>query len=115
MDSKSLGGPDHETPLYRSPLVSNKNVNFQTEGTWGSFASWESPDGTRWVLAPIGGPVAVDFPVSYGPTPNGGVIALKLKDTAWKNGAGSGLALARHDDRRASCGRQWCRLCTRGG
>jgi outer membrane protein assembly factor BamB len=59
-------------------------VNFQTEGTWGSFASWESPDGTRWVLAPIGGPVAVDFPISYGPTPNGGVIAMKLKDTAGK-------------------------------
>jgi outer membrane protein assembly factor BamB len=84
MDSKSLGGPDHETPLYRSPLLSNTNVNFQTEGTWGSFASWESHDGARWVLAPIGGPVAVEFPISYGPTPNGGVIALKLKDTAGK-------------------------------
>ncbi len=98
MDSKSLGGADHQTPLYRSPLVSNKNVNFQTEGTWGSFASWESKDGTRWVLAPIGGPVAVDFPVSYGPTPNGGVIALKLTDAAWQDGADPGLAFARHDD-----------------
>jgi outer membrane protein assembly factor BamB len=84
MDSKSLGGPDHQTPLYRTPLVSNKNVNFQTEGTWGSFASWEDKDGVRWVLAPIGGPVAVDFPISYGPTPNGGVIALKLTDTTGK-------------------------------
>jgi outer membrane protein assembly factor BamB len=84
MDSKSLGGPDHQTPLYRSPLVSNKNVNFQTEGTWGSFASWEGKDGTRWVLAPIGGPLAVDFPVSYGPTPNGGVIALKLTEAGGK-------------------------------
>ena len=84
MDSKSLGGPDHQTPLYRSPLLSNKNVNFQTEGTWGSFASWEGKDGTRWVLAPIGGPVAVDFPISYGPTPNGGVIALKLRETGGK-------------------------------
>jgi outer membrane protein assembly factor BamB len=84
MDSKSLGGPDHQTPLYRSPLVSNKNVNFQTEGTWGSFASWEDKDGIRWVLAPIGGPVAVDFPISYGPTPNGGVIALKLTDAGGK-------------------------------
>ena len=84
MDSRSLGGPNHDTPLFRSPLVSNTNVNFQTEGTWGSFASWEGQDGTRWVLAPIGGPVAVDFPVSYGPTPNGGIIALKLKDTAGK-------------------------------
>jgi outer membrane protein assembly factor BamB len=84
MDSKSLGGPDHGTPLFRSPLVSNKNVNFQTEGSWGSFASWEDKDGTRWVLAPIGGPVAVDFPISYGPTPNGGVIALKLVDADGK-------------------------------
>ena len=84
MDSQSLGGPDHRTPLYRSPLVSNKNVNFQTEGSWGSFASWEGKDGTRWVLAPIGGPVAVDFPVSYGPTPNGGVVALKLTDAGGK-------------------------------
>jgi outer membrane protein assembly factor BamB len=84
MDSKSLGGADHETPLYRSPLVSNTNVNFQTEGTWGSFASWEGADGTRWVLAPIGGPVAVNFPISYGPTPNGGVIALKLTDAGGK-------------------------------
>ncbi|MGC2401709.1 MAG: PQQ-binding-like beta-propeller repeat protein, partial [Acidobacteriaceae bacterium] len=84
MDSKSLGGSDHETPLYRSPLFSNKNVNFQTEGSWGSFASWESKDGTRWVLAPIGGPVAVDFPTSYGPTPNGGIIAMKVKQTGDK-------------------------------
>jgi outer membrane protein assembly factor BamB len=84
LDSKSLGGADHLTPLYRSPLVSNKNVNFQTEGTWGSFASWEDKNGTRWVLAPIGGPVNVDFPISYGPTPNGGVIALKLTDTGGK-------------------------------
>jgi outer membrane protein assembly factor BamB len=84
VDSKSMGGADHETPLYRSPLVSNKNVNFQTEGSWGSFASWEAKDGTRWVLAPIGGPVAVDFPISYGPTPNGGVIGLKLKGTGDK-------------------------------
>ena len=80
LDSKSMGGSDHQTPLFRSPLVSNKNVNFQTEGTWGSLASWEGKDGTRWVLAPIGGEVAVKFPVSYGATPNGGIAALKLEE-----------------------------------
>ncbi len=84
MDSKSLGGANHETPLYRSELVSNTNVNFQTEGTWGSFASWQSHDGTRWVLAPIGGPAAIKFPVTYGATPNGGVIAFKLTDAGGK-------------------------------
>jgi outer membrane protein assembly factor BamB len=84
MDSKSLGGANHQTPLDRTPLLSNKNVNFQTEGSWGSFASWEGKDGTRWVLAPIGGPVAVDFPISYGPTPNGGIIALKVTGAGGK-------------------------------
>ena len=83
LDSRSLGGPGHDTPLFRSPLISNKNVNFQTEGTWGSLASWQSQDGTRWVLAPIGGPVAVKIPITYGATPNGGVLSLKLIE---KNG-----------------------------
>jgi hypothetical protein len=83
LDSKSLGGADHNTPAFRSDLISNKNVNFQTEGTWGSLASWEGRDGTRWVLGPTGGDVAATFPKSYGPTPHGGIIALKLTE---KNG-----------------------------
>lgn len=84
LDSKKLGGADHMTPMYRSPLISNTNMNFQTEGTWGSMSSWLGKDGTRWVLAPIGGPVAVKFPISYGATPNGGIIAMKLNDKSGK-------------------------------
>ena len=70
-------------PTLPQRLFSNKNVNFQTEGTWGSLASWEGK-GTRWVLGPTGGETAVKFPKSYGPTPNGGIIALKLKDKGGK-------------------------------
>lgn len=77
-DSKSLGGANHMTPLYRSPIFSNANVNFQTEGTWGSMASWAGQDGTRWLLAPFGGKVAVPFPVTDGETPNGGIMAMKV-------------------------------------
>jgi outer membrane protein assembly factor BamB len=84
MDSKSIGGADHLTPAYRSELYSNKNVNFQTEGTWGSLASWEDKKGTRWILGPTGGDAAVKIPISYGPTPHGGVIALKLKEKEGK-------------------------------
>ena len=80
LDSKSLGGADHVTPLFRSELISNKNVNFQKEGTWGSLASWKDKKGTRWVLGPTGGETAVKFSKSYGPTPNGGVVAFKLKE-----------------------------------
>ena len=84
LDSKSLGGVEHETPMFRTPLISNTEANFQTEGTWGNFASWASADGTRWVLAPIGGPTAVKFPITNGPAPTGGVIALKLEDKSGK-------------------------------
>jgi outer membrane protein assembly factor BamB len=85
LDSRSMGGANHETPMFRSDLISNKNVNFQTEGTWGSLASWEDKDGTRWILGPTGGDAGVKIPKTYGPTPHGGIVALKLKangDTA---------------------------------
>jgi outer membrane protein assembly factor BamB len=84
LDSKSIGGADHETPLFRSDLIANADVNFQTEGTWGSFASWTSKDGTRWVLAPNGGPTVHPFPINYGATPNGGILAFKVEDTDGK-------------------------------
>jgi outer membrane protein assembly factor BamB len=78
LDSKSMGGADHETPLFRSDLISNANMNFQTQGTWGSLAAWKDQSGTQWVLAPNGGPTIVKFPTSYGPTPNGGILAFKV-------------------------------------
>ena len=84
MDSRNLGGADHMTPWFRSAIISNANVNFQTEGTWGSMTSWLGKDGTRWLLAPTGGKVAVPSPVSYGDTPHGGIIALKLTEKAGK-------------------------------
>jgi outer membrane protein assembly factor BamB len=80
LDSKSLGGADHETPLFRSGLISNANVNFQTQGTWGSLAAWKDASGTQWVLAPNGGPVIVKFHPDYGPAPNGGILAFKVND-----------------------------------
>ena len=84
LDSKSIGGADHQTPLFRSELIANANVNFQTEGTWGSFAAWKDKSGTQWVLAPNGGPTTVKFPVNYGDTPNGGIIAFKVEEKGGK-------------------------------
>jgi len=86
LDTKTMGGSDHETPLYKTPLISNVNVNFQTEGSWGSGATWEDKSGTRFYLAPIGGPLnpEVKFPISYGPIPDGSTIALKLTEVNGK-------------------------------
>jgi outer membrane protein assembly factor BamB len=86
LDAKAMGGPNHETPLYKTPLISNTNVNFQTEGSWGSGATWEDKSGTRWVLAPVGGPLnpAVKFPITYGAIPDGATIAFKVMDVDGK-------------------------------
>ena len=64
LDTKSAGGDNHQTPLYRTPLLCNEEVNFQSAGIWGSMASWEDSKGTRWVLTPFWGPAHPDFKVA---------------------------------------------------
>jgi outer membrane protein assembly factor BamB len=80
LDSKSLGGADHRTPLYRTPLMCNEEVNFAAAGVWGSMATWQDSSGTRWVLTPFWGPVHPDFktPLSYGPVTHGAIVAFKV-------------------------------------
>ena len=51
LDTSALGGEDHRTPVHRSLLVCNEEVNF-TMGVWGALATWEEANGTRWVFAP---------------------------------------------------------------
>ena len=86
MDTESIGGDDHRTPLYRSPLLCNEDVNFASAGIWGSLASWEDSKGVRWVLTPIWGPSHPDFkvPISYGPVTHGAIVALKVEDVGGK-------------------------------
>ncbi|CAN5587723.1 hypothetical protein BH10ACI4_BH10ACI4_38290 [soil metagenome] len=84
LDTKSIGGADHETPLFKTPLITNTNANFQTEGTWGSHAAWTAKDGTQWILAPTGSAPSVKFPIVNGPGANGGIIAMKVEDKAGK-------------------------------
>ncbi|HEY6390920.1 MAG TPA: PQQ-binding-like beta-propeller repeat protein [Bryobacteraceae bacterium] len=85
MDTESIGGDDHRTPLYRSPLLCNEDVNFASAGIWGSLASWEDAKGTRWVLTPIWGAKHSAFkaPVEYGEVKYGAVVAFKVEE---KNG-----------------------------
>jgi outer membrane protein assembly factor BamB len=86
LDANALGGADHRTPLYRTPLVCNEEVNFAGAGVWGSMASWEDASGTRWVLTPIWGPVHPDFkvPVFYGPVTHGAIVAFKVVEQEGK-------------------------------
>jgi outer membrane protein assembly factor BamB len=81
LDTKSPGGPDHRTPLFRSPIYTNEEINFAGKGFWGAFSTWEDQAGTRWLYAPAYGPPAKDvkFPTEYGATPNGSVMAFKVE------------------------------------
>jgi outer membrane protein assembly factor BamB len=85
LDTNKLGGEDHRTPVYRSPLVCNEEVNF-TMGVWGALATWEQVDGTRWVLTPFWGPKHRQFSaeLEHGQVVYGGVVAFKLQEKAGK-------------------------------
>lgn len=84
MDLESIGGDDHRTPLYRSPLVCNEEVNFASAGVWGAMASWEDTDGTVWVLTPIWGPKHSQFhaAIEHGEVTDGAIVAFKVEEQA---------------------------------
>jgi outer membrane protein assembly factor BamB len=86
LDTSALGGEDHRTPVYRTPLICNEDVNFAAAGTWGALATWEEPNGTRCILVPFWGPKHSQFsaPIEYGDVVRGGVAAFKLEDKAGK-------------------------------
>ena len=81
MDTDSIGGDDHRTPLYRSPLICNEEVNFASAGIWGAMATWLD-DGTRWVLTPFWGPKHSAFhaPIEHGEVIHGAIAAFKVEE-----------------------------------
>ena len=87
LDTKSLGGADHQTPLFKTPLFCNEEVDFQDAGSWGALTTWEDSSGTRWVYAPFWGPAhsQAKFPIMNTPlTKDGGVAAFKVVDNGGK-------------------------------
>jgi len=82
LDAASLGGADHRTPAFRSPLYTNDSVKFAGAGFWGSFATWQDSHDVRWLLAPAWGPQGKDspkFPVTNDETPHGSIMAFKVE------------------------------------
>ena len=78
LDSASLGGADHHTPLSKTAPYSKGLADF----TPGALSTWEDAAGTRWVLAASGGPVHPDttFPATNGTVTNGSIVAFKVID-----------------------------------
>ncbi len=80
MDTESIGGDDHRTPVYRTPLICNEMVDFAEAGIWGSLATWEDANHTRWVLAPFWGPKHSKYkaPIEHGVVKKGAIAAFKM-------------------------------------
>ncbi len=86
LDAKALGGADHMTPLYASDILANGNGDFSGHGFWGAFSTWEDKSGKRWLYAPEWGPPTdnAKFPISYGDTNDGSVMAFEVTGPADK-------------------------------
>jgi outer membrane protein assembly factor BamB len=86
LDTGALGGEDHRTPVYRTPLVCNEEVQFAAAGVWGALATWEESNGTRWILMPFWGPKHPQFkaPIEYGQVTQGAVAAFKVEEKLGK-------------------------------
>jgi len=86
LDTSVLGGEDHQTPVYRTPLVCNEEVQFASAGIWGALSTWEEANGTRWVLMPFWGPKHSKFtaPIEHGEVVRGAIAAFKVEDKLGK-------------------------------
>jgi hypothetical protein len=82
LDRDNLGGADHRTELFRTPLICNDDATYDEAGIWGSLAAWRDGAGTQWVVVPFWGPVSRGFraPIEHGRPVRGGVAAFKLEE-----------------------------------
>jgi hypothetical protein len=78
LDSASLGGADHHTPLAQTDKVAES----AKRGAWESLATWQDKAGAIWIFASIAGPVAPDakFATTNGSAPHGSIVAFKVEE-----------------------------------
>jgi len=79
MDSASLGGADHGTPL----LASKPFIAAGATVSGDALAAWQqtNPD-AGWILLPVNGRPSAGSPGANGPVSTGAVVALKWTDAA---------------------------------
>jgi outer membrane protein assembly factor BamB len=83
LDAKAIGGGDHKTPLYRSPLWVNEEADFAGKGFWGSFATWQDEAGARWLAVPalgVASTKAPPFAHVNGDAPNGSIMVFQVQE-----------------------------------
>ena len=81
LDADTLGGNDHQTPLLAGIRLGNDSQSLTSHGIWGGLSTWRDDDGRTWLYVPMYGPpsqTAPQFPIAYGPTPDGSVMAFEV-------------------------------------
>jgi outer membrane protein assembly factor BamB len=82
LDTGALGGADHRTAAYASPVLCNEKADWESAGVWGAMAAWVDAAGMRWLATPFWGPKAASFtaPVEHGEVTHGAVAAFTVAD-----------------------------------
>ena len=81
LDADSLGGADHQTPLFRSTRLGNdKGICCEGLGIWGGLSTARDPEGQTWLYVPMGGPpsTGISFPITNGEAPHGSIMAFTV-------------------------------------
>jgi outer membrane protein assembly factor BamB len=81
MDSTSIGGTDHHSAVYVSPVYSNAPQIFIQKGIWGGLSAWTDVRGQVWLCVPTWGPAApaeTQFTLRNGEAPHGSVMAFMV-------------------------------------
>ena len=86
LDRDELGGDDHRTSLYNTPLICNTQANYAAEGVWGAISTWQDDRGQQWITVPFYGPVAKDFhaPIEHSRPQHGGLATFKVEEAGGK-------------------------------
>lgn len=87
LDSRSLGGADHHTPLFASAPLARNSKNYDGNGFRGVFSTWMDVDtGTRRFYAPVFGPPRSSAGLKTDDHATGGgfIVALELAGTTEK-------------------------------
>jgi outer membrane protein assembly factor BamB len=77
LDSASLGGADHKTPLAMAAYAA------AADESTGALATWQEADGARWIAVPstAAPAAAAKFPATNGAVTTGAIVAFKLTGT----------------------------------
>ncbi len=83
LKSSGIGSDDHHHYLSRSMVIPQLTGN-SAHGIWGGLSSFEDTDGSRYVLAPVWGPLSEELrkAIPGADAPNGSIVAFKLSADA---------------------------------